>query len=315
MISRKQLIGSLVSLAVFAVAVWVLVGMVREYDMRDVWVAFQGIPPHRIAYAALSTIGIYAIMGTYDMLAVVYFKHNLSFPRVFFASLIASIFSYAVGLALVTGGAVRYRIYSDAGLKSGEIAKIIAFGFSTFTLCLLLISGITMLIAPDTLASLIFLPSASVQAIGFLLLVPVAAYLITSLLHAGQDIRIFGKTVHVPSFGISLSQILMSGGEVVLTGCVLYFLLPPSNELSLPAFLGLYIITQVVTFAAQIPGGVGVFDAMVLLLLGNFFEPTAVFAAVLAFRILFYVIPLAVSSAALLAYESRWRRKRVVVPQ
>lgn len=313
--TRKQLLGSLASIAVFAVAVWVLVGMVREYDMKEVWAAFQSIPPRRIAYAMLSTIGIYAIMGTYDMLAVMYFEHKLSFPRVFFASLIASIFSYAVGLALVTGGAVRYRIYSDAGLKAADIGKIIAFGFSTFTLCLLLISGVTMLIAPDTLASLIFLPAATVQVIGGLLLFPVAAYLVTSLLHAGQDIRIFGQHVHIPSFGISLSQILMSGGEVVLTGCVLYFLLPPSDALSLPAFLGLYIITQVVTFAAQIPGGVGVFDAMVLLLLGNFYEPTAVFAAVLAFRILFYVIPLAASSLALVVYESRWRRKRVDLPQ
>lgn len=315
MISRKHLIGSFVSIAVFAVAIWVLVGMVREYDMRDVWAAFQSIPPRRIAFAALSTIGIYAIMGTYDMLAVLYFKHKVSFPRVFFASLIASIFSYAVGLALVTGGAVRYRIYSDAGLKAGEIAKIIAFGFSTFTLCLLLISGVTMLIAPDTLAELIFLPPFTVQLIGALLLVPIGAYLITSLLHAGEDIRVFGHEVHIPSFWISLSQILMSGGEVVLTGSVLYFLLPPSDELTLPAFLGLYIITQVVTFAAQIPGGVGVFDAMVLLLLGNFFEPTAVFAAVLAFRILFYVIPLAVSSLALVVYESHWRRRRVAIPQ
>jgi len=315
MISRKHLIGSFVSIAVFAVAIWVLIGMVREYDMRDVWAAFQSIPPRRIAFAALSTIGIYAIMGTYDMLAVLYFRHKVSFPRVFFASLIASIFSYAVGLALVTGGAVRYRIYSDAGLKAGEIAKIIAFGFSTFTLCLLLISGVTMLIAPDTLAGLIFLPPLTVQLIGALLLVPIAAYLITSLLHAGEDIRVFGHEVHIPSFWISLSQILMSGGEVVLTGSVLYFLLPPSDELTLPAFLGLYIITQVVTFAAQIPGGVGVFDAMVLLLLGNFFEPTAVFAAVLAFRILFYVIPLAVSSLALVVYESHWRRRRVAMPQ
>ena len=176
MMTRNQLLGSLVSIAVFAVAVWVLVGMVREYDMAEVWAAFQGIPPRRILFAVLSTIGIYAIMGTYDMLAVMYFRHDLSFPRVFFASLIASIFSYAVGLALVTGGAVRYRIYSDAGLKAGDIGKIIAFGFSTFTLCLLLISGVTMLIAPDTLASLIFLPSMTVQVIGGLLLVPVAAH-------------------------------------------------------------------------------------------------------------------------------------------
>ncbi len=310
MLSRKQLIGSFVSIAIFAVAAWVLFDMVRTYDMNEVWAAFQGIALRRIVYAELATIGIYAIMGTYDMLAVLYFKHDVSFPRVFFASLIASIFSYAIGLALVTGGAVRYRIYSDAGLGTGEIAKIIAFGFTTFTLCLFLISGVTMLIAPDTLAHLIFLSVPMIRMIGVLLLVPVVAYLATSLLHAGQDIRVFGKEVHVPSFTISFSQILLSGGEVILTGSVLYFLLPPSDALSLPAFLGLYIIMQVVTFAAQIPGGIGVFDAMVLLLLGNFYAPETVFAAVLAFRILFYVIPLAASSLALLLYESRWRRRK-----
>jgi len=315
MLSRKHLIGSFVSIAIFAVAAWVLFDMVRTYDMNEVWASFQSIAPRRVLYAALSTAGIYAIMGTYDMLAVLYFKHDVSFPRVFFASLIASIFSYAVGLALVTGGAVRYRIYSDAGLNTGEIAKIIAFGFTTFTLCLFLISGVTMLIAPDTLAHLIFLPVPTIQLIGVLLLIPVVAYLATSLLHAGQDVRVFGREVHVPSFKISFSQILLSGGEVILTGSVLYFLLPPSDALSLPAFLGLYIIMQVVTFAAQIPGGIGVFDAMVLLLLGNFYSPETVFAAVLAFRILFYVIPLAASSLALLAYESHWRRRRTSASQ
>lgn len=306
----SRIIAAFVSAGIFLAAAWVLYDTVRTYDMEQVWEAFRGIPVSRVVYATLSTVGIYAIMGTYDMLAVLYFRHKLSLPRVFFASLIASIFSYAVGLALLTGGAVRYRVYSDAGLPAVEIAKIIAFGFTTFTLCLFLISGSTMLIAPDTLAHLIHMPIATIRVVGTLLLVPVAAYLLTSLLHAGQDVAVFGKKIHVPSFAISLSQTLLSGAEVVLTGSVLYFLLPASAALSLPAFLGLYIIMQVVTFATQIPGGVGVFDAMVLLLLGNFYAPETVFAAVLAFRILFYVIPLAISSLALLAYEARWRRRR-----
>lgn len=310
MLSRKQIIGSCVSIGIFVVAAWVLAGMVRTYDMDQVWAAFQSIPLRRVVFAALSTVGIYAIMGTYDMLAVVYFRQKVSFPRVFFASLVASIFSYAVGLALVTGGAVRYRIYSDAGLSAGDIAKIIAFGFTTFTLCLFLISGCTMLLAPETLSSMLFLPAATLQIIGFLLLVPVAAYLATSLLHAGENVRVFGRELHIPPFWISLSQILMSGAEVILTSSVLYFLLPHSAVLTMPAFIGLYIIMQVVTFAAQIPGGIGVFDAMVLLLLGNYFAPESVFAAVLAFRILFYVIPLAVSALALVVYESHWRSRR-----
>jgi len=309
MLSRKQIIGSCVSIAIFAVAAWVLADMIRTYDMDQVWAAFQSIPPRRVLFAALSTVGIYAIMGTYDMLAVIYFRHKVSFPRVFFASLIASIFSYAVGLALVTGGAVRYRIYSDAGLSAGDIAKIIAFGFTTFTLCLFLITGCTMLVAPDTLSSMLFIPASTLRVIGCLLLVPVVAYLMASLLHAGENVRIFGRELHIPPFWISLSQILMSGSEVILTSSVLYFLLPHSAVLTLPAFIGLYIIMQVVTFAAQIPGGIGVFDAMVLLLLGNYFAPESVFAAVLAFRILFYVIPLAASALALVIYESRWRGK------
>ena len=142
--------------------------------------------PDALALSALITVLAYAVLPGYDAAALRYVGSRLPLPRVAFGSFIAYAFSQTLGFPLLTGGSVRYRLWSAWGLSSVEIAEAVSFLSFSFALGMVEVSGIVFVLAPGDTAALLHLPFPSLFPIGVANLTLVAVYAAWSLRQRGS---------------------------------------------------------------------------------------------------------------------------------
>lgn len=297
-----QSLGSLLGLVLFALALWVLHHELKAYHFSDIIRYSKGIPGHRLFLAFLLTALSYLIMTGYDSLALRYIQHPLSYTKIALASFIGYAFSNNIGLSMIAGGSVRYRLYSAWGLSVLEITKVVAFCSFTLWLGFLLLGGVVFLLEPMVVPEGLHLPFASAHPLGMIFLALVLAYFLWSALRK-RPLRFRGWEFPLPSTRLFLPQISLAVLDWALAGSVLYVLLPHSLESSYPGFLGIYLLAQVAGLISQVPGGLGVFETVVILLLPSTSPASAALGSLLVYRILYYLLPLLVAAVLLGAQE------------
>ncbi|MGZ5376292.1 MAG: bifunctional lysylphosphatidylglycerol flippase/synthetase MprF, partial [Solirubrobacterales bacterium] len=196
--------------------------------------------------------------------------------------------------------------YSAWGLSAAEVTQVVAFGALTLGLGFLAVAGASFLIAPFTLRGLLDLPLASVRPLGVLLLVLIAGYLLWCTTRKGP-IRIRGWQVQLPSPALAFAQIFIASLDWAVAAAVLYVLLPPIPALTFAGFLGAYLLAAGIGVVSHVPGGLGVFETTILVLLPPDLSTPAVLGAVLAYRAIYYLLPLGIS-AVLLGTQEILRR-------
>jgi phosphatidylglycerol lysyltransferase len=286
-------------------AAWALQRELHGFHFRDLERGLEGIPRAALWAAAAATALDYLLLSAYDLLALVYAEKKLPASRVVFTAFIAYAFGNNVGLSLLSSGSVRVRLYSQWGLGSGDIAKVVAFTAAQLWAGLLPLAGIALLAgAPGPL------PGPVARTVGVLALAATAAYLV--LAARGRELSVRGLSFRLPSLKLASAQVLVSSADWALAAFVLYLLLPDAAAMSFPAFLGLFIAAQIGGLASQIPGGVGVFDSIVLTALTAASVPAPdALSSLVAFRIVYYLVPFLVAFALLVANEIVVRRERV----
>jgi phosphatidylglycerol lysyltransferase len=185
----------------------------------------------------------------------------------------------------LTGGAVRYRFYSAAGLEPGQVGRIILFCALSFGVGIVSVSGLSLLIDAPTLASLIRLPGVELRGLGVFCLIAIAGFLVTTALRR-QPIRMGGLRLRLPSFRLAILQLLLATTDITVSAAVLWALLPPTH-LSFLAFVGVYAGALALGVASHIPGGIGVFEGVVILAVGRHMPPDTVAAALLLYRAIY----------------------------
>ena len=246
------------------------------------------------------------MMIGYDILGFNYINRSLSWNKIAFTNFISSAFSNTIGFALLTGSAIRYRFYSSWGVSAVAIAQVIAFANFTFWLGMFAVAGFLFLINPLKIPTQLHLPFATVRPIGVIFLLLVAAYLLESIFFK-QPLIIRGHEFRFPSFKISLLQIAISSFDWILAAAVLYALLPSNISLSYPDFLGIYLLAMFAGVVSNVPGGLGVFETIILLILSSKVSAAAVLGSMLAYRGVYYFLPLLVAAGLLGIYEIRFR--------
>jgi phosphatidylglycerol lysyltransferase len=284
----------------FFAAVFVLKHALRNYDYKDISAAISTISRQGLILAVLLTVLNYLVLTCYDLLALRYIGKRLPYKKVAFASFIGYAFSQSLGLPLVTGGSVRYRLYSKWGYSPGEIARITAFSALTFWVGILTVGGTAMLLDPIPLPAAVHVPLAT-QTIGFLLISLVIFYCGVAAFHKGPE-RILWWKITFPSIELSLAQVAISSVDWLLAAGVLYALLP-AGAVSIPQFCGIFLTAQVLGLISNVPGGLGVFESIMLLLLSPWISPANLIASLLAYRGVYYLLPLAVSMITLATHE------------
>jgi uncharacterized membrane protein YbhN (UPF0104 family) len=272
-------------------AVYVVQKEFRHLRLHDIGVALHDIPLRALAIGFLCTVLSYAVLTIYDRLGTIYAGHAVSYGRVAFASFCAYAMSHNLGFAAVSGAAVRYRLYAHWGLTPLQIAKIVAFCSLTFTLGGMVLGGVALFCEPRSIPFFgEHMPLAVMYAVGALLLALVAAYVILS--RVIRSASLFGYRIALPDWRMAIMQVVLATADVAITAAIFYVLLPPAPHLTWPIFLGVYVASYTAGLAANLPGGIGVFDTAILLGLEPYVSAAHVVGAIVVFRLYYYVIPL-----------------------
>lgn len=298
--------SSLFGLLLLVLSLLAIANELRQYNYRDILNSLAAIPKSRVSWAIWLTALGYLVMIGYDILGFNYINRSLSWNKIAFTNFISSAFSNTIGFALLTGSAIRYRFYASWGVSAVAIAQVIAFANFTFWLGMFAVAGFLFLINPLKIPTQLHLPFATVRPIGIIFLLLVAAYLLGSIL-IKQPLIIRGHEFRFPSFNISLAQIAISSFDWILAAAVLYALLPSNISLSYLDFLGIYLLAMFAGVVSNVPGGLGVFETIILLILSSKVSAAAVLGSMLAYRGVYYFLPLLVAAGLLGLYEIRFR--------
>lgn len=295
-------IGMVLSTCVFALALAVLARVLDGIEANEVTEAFRAMSPQRILLAACFVAGSYFTLTFYDLFAL----RTLGFADIpYRIAALASFTSYSighnVGASVVTGGAVRYRIYSARGLDAVVVAKICFLTGLTFWLGNATVLGICIAFEPAAATAIDQLSPLVNRAMALALLALLGAYLAWVWVKP----RFVGRNgwhVRLPSGPSTLLQIGIGVADLAFCTLAMYVLLPVSPSIDFIAVSVIFVTATLLGFASHAPGGLGIFDAAMLVGLWQF-DREDLLAGLLMFRLLYYVTPFALSCLILGARE------------
>jgi len=290
---RKKLLHSLGAfflLGLFGVALWVLHQELKAYHLKDILDVLERLPAEHLLVALLLTFLSYFMMTGYDALSLYYIRRPLGYARIALASFIGYAFSNNIGLSMVAGGSVRYRLYSSWGLSVLQTTEILAFCSLTLWLGFLALGGVVFVLKPMVIPEALHLPFNSVRPLGEIFLLVVGAYLVLSIFRK-EPLRIRNREVTIPSPRLSIAQIAVGFLDWSLAGTVLFALLPYSPDSSWVGFMAIYLLAQLAGMMSQLPGGLGVFETAMILLMPSNLPASQVLGSLLAYRGIYYLLP------------------------
>ncbi len=297
----RHIVSFLMPLLLLSLCVWSITRELQEYSWQELWHSLMQIPKTRKLEAiALTVLGYLTITG-YDLLAFRYVRHSLTPTKIIFTSFLSYAVGNTVGFTLFSGTAIRYRFYSRWGVSIVEIAKIVAFIQLVFWLELLAVSGVVFLIEPLTVPTPLKLPFQSVYPLGILFLSLVGVYLLVSFWYR-KPLRIGREELALPSVKISLGILVVAALDWGFAAAVLYRLLPASS-LSYLDFFGIYVLALTAGTISTVPGGLGVFETVILWLRPSSLSVPEAIRALVAYRGVYYILPFIVALGLWLGRE------------
>jgi phosphatidylglycerol lysyltransferase len=250
------------------------------------------------------------MLTCYDVLALRIIGRPLPWRTAAIASFTSYTLSHNLGLSLLTGGSARYRIYTAAGLDGPDVARVVGIAGATFWAGIVTVAGAALVLRTEPIELVgVMLPADLAHLIGAAILL-LAAALVLLCGRARGPLRIRRFTLPLPTAGQALAQIGVAALDTAAAAAALFVLVPDAAPALLPAFILAYALGIVVAVLAHVPGGIGVFEAVVLAVLPG--DRSAAFAALIAYRLIYYLLPLGVA-VAMLAWREGARRRALPV--
>jgi phosphatidylglycerol lysyltransferase len=297
----------LLSLGLFALSIWAIRQELHQHSPQDIVNGIAIIPIGALVLAVLITGANYGFLTGYDTLATYFVRHPLPYRKTALVAVISYAISNSVGFALLSGSAIRYRFYTAWGLTPGQIGQIIAFCNLSFWIGLFAIGGLVFATEPLSVPGILHLPFDTVHPLGIIFLGIITAYLILSSF-SRRPLKIRGWVLpHLP-LNLSLAQIAVTSCDWALAAAVLYVLLPAHPALNYFIFFGSYLLAQIAGIISNVPGGLGVFETVLLLLISPPIASDQLLGALLVYRVVYYFLPLLMGAGLLGIYELRCRR-------
>ncbi|WP_371422104.1 YbhN family protein [Tardiphaga sp.] len=311
-------LGVVASLIVIALAISHLVHTLKGLDTAKILAAMAAKSTMQIAMATLCVIGAFCTLTFYDYFALrTIGKKHVPYRIAALAGFTSYTIGHNIGATVFTGGAIRFRIYSDYGLNAIDVAKICFISGLTFWLGNLFVLGIGMIWHPQAASAIDLLPNAINRLIGFGCLAGIIGYLIW--LSIGKQRRELGQNgwkVVLPSAQLTLLQIAIGVVDLGFCALAMYLLMPDQPYIDFISLAVVFILATLLGFASHAPGSLGVFDAALLVALPQFRQEELV-ATVVMFRILYFMIPFAISICIMgtreiwLGVIQPWHRRRL----
>jgi uncharacterized membrane protein YbhN (UPF0104 family) len=263
-------------------------------------------------WVLLSALGLvvvsYLIYGCYDLLGRAYCGHKLAKRQVMLVSFIC----YAFNLTLSTwvgGIGMRYRLYSRLGLPSGTITRIFSLSITTNWLGYILLGGVIFTAGVVQLPEHWYIDQGTLRILGIVLLAVIAFYLWACAFAKRRHMTIKGQKLVLPSWKFALAQMGISAGNWMAMGAIIWLLI--GEDINYFFVLGVLLVSSIAGVIVHIPAGIGVLEAVfIALLAGEHVSHGAIIAALLAYRVLYYFLPLALATVGYLILESRAKKLR-----
>ena len=276
----KEALPALVGLLLFGLSLAVL----RRELQTLTWAALTAdvleTPPSRLAAAIALTALNYAVLTGYDLIAFASIGRTPARLRVAAASFLAYAIANNVGFAMLSGASVRYRFYTRWGVSADELSRIVFAYVVTFWLGLLLIGGLSLALSP--LPRELGPVARVAPPAGWLLVLASVAY-VAAAVWRRRPIRMLGLELTLPQPRFAIGQLVISILDWAAAGAVLFVLLP-AGSIPFLAFMGAFLASQLLGLASHVPGGVGVFEGLMVLLLKPFLPSTDLLPVLIAYR-------------------------------
>ncbi|ELS03885.1 putative integral membrane protein [Xenococcus sp. PCC 7305] len=311
---QKRLFPKLLSGLSVIICLLAVGTVIREFndtDWQNVFISLNEISLVQLGQALLFVIGSYSAIACYDILAFRYLKKNLAKSKLVFAGLINYAISPNIGVAFLTGSFLRYRLYSQWHISTFEVAKIIAFTNLNLWVGMIPLAGIILTFSSLKLPFDVNLPILQnySNSLGIILVIISLSYLSLTIF-LRKTIYWKKQKLQLPSFTLSLTQILVFTLDWGFAALTLYYLL--DLPIAYPYFLGVYIIAMLSGLVSTLPGGLGIFEAVIIFFLESRQTKEVLLSHLLIFRCLYYFLPFAIAVLALIIFEMRqnWHSKR-----
>ncbi len=290
-----------VAAALFALGLYALFRLLAEVDLRDVTAQIRETHWSTLLMAFAATICGYIALVGYDWSALRYIGKPLPLPVVITGGFMAYAFGNTIGLSALSGGAVRYRIYSALGLDGYDVAAVSSFAAVSFGVAVTVIGLGAVLVHPMALANLSPLPPHLMQLVAVAGIAGILVPLAIAAVRQGE-LKIWRMTIKAPSLPVIGAQIIFSVCDITFSALALYVLLPAS-EMGFPTFLAVFAAASMAGVISHVPGGVGVFEAVVIAALPPSVPIEQAAAALLLFRLIYFLLPFAIALVMLAIYE------------
>jgi uncharacterized membrane protein YbhN (UPF0104 family) len=310
-------LGVAASLLIIAFAITTLVRTLKGVDTGVILTALTEIPPGHIALAALCVVCAFGTLTFYDFFALrTTGKRHVPYRIAALSSFTSYSIGHNIGATVFTGGAIRFRIYSDYGLNAIDVAKICFLSGLTFWLGNLVVLGIGMAYHPAAASAMDLLPEAMNRLIGIGCLAGIVMYFVW--LMSGEGRRQLGQhgwKVVLPSARLTLVQVLIGVVDLSFCATAMYLLMPANPAIDFLSLAVVFILATLLGFASHAPGSIGVFDAAMLVALPQFGREQLL-ATLLVFRVLYFVIPFTIAISIMGTRElwlnvvAPWQKRR-----
>jgi len=277
--------------------------LLGEVHYADVMQQMAAEPLRDLLLATLASAVSYLVLTGYDLSAMKYAEVEVRRSTVLLTSFIAYALGNTVGLGVLTGGAVRMRLYSAAGVEANKVAQVIAFNASAFGFGTAAFGAVGLLWGADGVAQLAHVPAWLLRVIAAALLFGVIGFIVLSARR--REVMVAWRwKLRLPPAGLALQQLLISALDLLASATALWLLLPPGS-VAPGEFLAWYSIALVLGIISHVPGGLGVFEAIILLACGGRAPVEQILSALVLYRVVYYLLPLVLAAVLLAAYEVR----------
>ena len=291
---RKKLLsylGPAFAGCLLLVSIAVIRQELEGYSLQDIQQSLGAISVRQRWLAVAFTALGYGAMTGYDTLAFVHLKHPLSYWRKSTTNFVCSAVGNTIGFPLLTASAIRYRRYGRWGVPPMVTTEVTAFALGSFWLGLFALGGVTFLVAPLPVPAQLSLPFATARPLGVALAIAALLYAL-GCCFVRKPLTINGHGFRFPSLKVAIAQFVVSSLDWGLAAAVLYTLIP-LEDIGYFSFLNIYLLAMGAGATSSVPGGAGVFETVVILLLDGKVSGDVVLASLLAYRIIYYLLPFA----------------------
>ncbi len=303
----KRLLPAIVSLVIISVAAVVLYRNLQAIDPAEVAASFRALPAAALALAGLFAALALASLATYEAVMLRSLRPGLAWSRPATVGLIAYPIGHAIGFGALSGGAIRYRLYQPLGLAPLEVGKVILLSTLPYAAGLGVLCAVALLFSAEAAAPRLALSEAAAMAVGAGLLVAHALY-VAAVARFRGTLRLRGFEAELPTPRLTAWQYALGLVEVLAAAAVLYVLLPPDSAGAFLPFVAVYVVAILAGMLSSVPAGLGVFESMLLLMLRDV-PPESLLGAVLAYRLLYELVPFVLGLLLFVGWEATARRR------